>query len=1212
MVSSCSRFTFSNSDTARIMETLPFPVLCVSKDLCILGYNEALTAFLGVESSTDKALDILDIMPSSQANGLCTKTSLQNALEHAYAQGTFQSAWTIHTAQDKNILTKITVVPVSLDNDNSFFLYIHHEKPCTNCENATRRSQAFLSSILDSLPIAMTMWSKDHQLIDCSAYVQNMYNVESKDVYKQDFMKFSPEYQVDGRSEELVSEYLDKAFTDGIYKFQWLSQDSTGRIFPTEETLCCVDFHGDPVVFGFTQDNSIVTESLKNIIHMEERTRAILDATPMAVLLWDKNFTLKDSNLKSLNIYNFEDKQELFNCFDEVIPLHQPDGALSSEIIQETLNIAFETGYHHIPKFYCQTREGIALPVEVTTIRVVIRDEVMVITYLRDLREILQVLDAMKAHEERIQNILDSTPMAIHLWNTKHEVIDTNLESLYLFGCNDKNEFIECLPRLAPKHQPDGAQTENVMRIAIDTAFEKGQYHIPQLYCQTKTGASLPVEVTLIRMTVRDEEIVIGYMRDLREVLRALEQMKENEERVQSILDAAPMAIKIWDGKLQVRDVNQEYLRLYGYQDKSELDGIQALSLPEKQPDGTPSVEFVTEKILRAFSQGMLRFEMVVRHLDGSPIPIEVTMVRMVLHNEPMVVGYVRDLREITEFIRKIQESEIRTQSILDLSPLGINVWDKDLNLVDCNKAIVRLYGFKNQKEYLANRYSVLPEKQPNGAESIPLAIEKIQEAFSLGHSCIEAMTNDLQGNIIPVDIMLKRSNLGGEDVVIGYVRDLREFKSMLAEIHAVEQDLRSARDVAVQSARAKSEFLANMSHEIRTPLNGVLGLLHLLSNTTLEDMQKDYVTKTIFSAENLLRIINDILDFSKIDAGKLEIESIPFALEDIASELKILFEPQANNKNLAMTFKYDTCIKQVLLGDPLRIKQIFFNLIGNSIKFTDTGGITISMTGEEKEPGKLHCLFCVKDSGIGMNDEQRSRLFSAFMQADTSVTRKYGGTGLGLVIARRIANLMGGDLWVESEEGQGSTFSFTAIFEHASQDAQLLPTYDIHVHAESNASHTEENNCAQAEAAKPSQEEASAKPAETLTEAKDKQNCFHILLVEDNEINQLIAEELLKNAGHSVDIANNGQEALDLLEKNTYNIILMDIQMPIMDGLTTVSKIRNDVRLVHMPVIAMSAHAMKGDREISLHHGMNEHITKPISPEILYATVNEWALPNK
>ncbi len=354
--------------------------------------------------------------------------------------------------------------------------------------------------------------------------------------------------------------------------------------------------------------------------------------------------------------------------------------------------------------------------------------------------------------------------------------------------------------------------------------------------------------------------------------------------------------------------------------------------------------------------------------------------------------------------------------------------------------------------------------------------------------------------------------------------------------------------------------------------MNGILGLLHILSGTSLSETQENYVQKTLLSAKNLLRIINDILDFSKIEAGKLEIENIPFNLHEICDEVQSLFSAKVAEKGLSISLNEGAHSLAVLMGDPLRLKQVLFNLMGNAIKFTETGGVKLKIESTKHSNKEVRCLFSVSDTGIGLSKEQVEKLFSPFTQADTSVTRKYGGTGLGLVISKRIVEMMRGDIWVESEVGKGSTFFFTAVFNIA--QGELLT----------------------------SQEQSQA----TKTIGVESRS-GEILLVEDNMINQLIGEELLTSAGYKVDIANNGQEGLDMLEAKAYDAVLMDIQMPVMDGLTTVRKIREQRKYKELPVIAMSAHAMAGDKEISLKNGMNDHITKPIDPDILYASLDFW-----
>ncbi len=397
-------------------------------------------------------------------------------------------------------------------------------------------------------------------------------------------------------------------------------------------------------------------------------------------------------------------------------------------------------------------------------------------------------------------------------------------------------------------------------------------------------------------------------------------------------------------------------------------------------------------------------------------------------------------------------------------------------------------------------------------------------------------------------------------------------YKHLLVMVSSLKHHI----DNAEKNARIKSEFLANMSHEIRTPMNGILGLLHLVSHTELNAKQEDYIQKCLFSANNLLRIIDDILDFSKMEAGKLEFEALPFDIESLCLETDSLYSAPAQEKGLELKIDSGNCPKVLLEGDPLRVKQVLFNFVSNAIKFTEKGTISVNVHCEDIVDNILPCVFSVKDTGIGLSKEQQDRLFSPFTQADTSITRKYGGTGLGLVICKKIVESMQGGIWVESDEGAGATFYFALNF----------PLYTGLL----------------------SETERSVEIIENTQNTGGE----HLLLVEDNDINQIIAQELLEEVGYKVDVANNGQEALDLLEKKRYAAVLMDIQMPVMDGFTATQKIRENSALADMIVIAMSAHAMQGDYELSLQKGMNDHVTKPIDPQKLYLTLEHWLAKKK
>ena len=758
--------------------------------------------------------------------------------------------------------------------------------------------------------------------------------------------------------------------------------------------------------------------------------------------------------------------------------------------------------------------------------------------------------------------------------------------------------------------------------------------------------------------------------------------------------------------------------------------GISSDDVVGRKPENVFSQDVadeMRENCKRSFEEGTpISFDQTI---DGGlgPFHFYTTLVPLRDHSGAIhrIAGVARDITErkrveelrleheahleetVNQRTSELVKSEMRIRSIVETVMEGIVTIDEHGIVETFNQGAARIFGYTAEEVCGNNVKMLMPEPYRSRHDGFIRRYLDTGDPHVIGKGReVEGRRKD--GSTFPLHLSVGEFSSRGVRHFTGALRDITETKRVFREL----ADAKLAADAA---SRAKSDFLANMSHEIRTPLNAIIGFSNLVLKTEMTPKQRDYIAKIHTQGVSLLGIVNDILDSSKIEAGRLELEQTDFDLDDVLNTVASAVSQRAHGKNLEFLYHMPFDVPRSLVGDPLRLGQILVNLAGNAVKFTERGELDVSVAVQEKTADRTMLLFAVRDTGIGLTKEELSKLFRAFRQADSSTTRKYGGTGLGLSISKQLAEMMGGQIWAESEFGKGSTFFFTAwfglsaegqkrprvipygllglrvlvaddnktareILARALEDLGLIadvassgveavaairqsdatrpyglvlmdcdmpemdgytatrlitgdsglrnvPPVLVVTGASSGPEHARAaESRASGLLAKPVSPSSlfdaiinvlvpknvgsGENPPRTVEKAHDLEG-VRVLLVEDNEMNRQISVELLKSAGVMVEVACDGREAVDKLMQTKaelpYDMVLMDIQMPNMDGYEATRLIRMNEHLASLPIIAMTAHALDEEKQRCLAAGMNDHISKPIDSDVMFAKMNQW-----
>ncbi len=770
-------------------------------------------------------------------------------------------------------------------------------------------------------------------------------------------------------------------------------------------------------------------------------------------------------------------------------------------------------------------------------------------------RKLVEKVNAYDETNDKLSTIFENTPVGICILElTSGKIFDVNQGYLDMFGYTRQevigNSSIG-LGIIEPKER------KQLIAEVQQYGFVKNKV----LRFKTKSGEHFTCVLSYKLITLGGRECGIVLLNSASAHKDLDNALMENMQKFQTIFDSSPTAISIVElesGK--IFDANQSFRETYGYK-KDELVGRTTMELGIIRPEDRK--KYISELT----KQGSLRnWEQATYSKEGKQITVLLSDIIIDLNGNKYSLTLLNDITENKKIESDLFENKTKLQTIFDYNPGGIGLFDlENGKILEVNQSFLEICGY-SREEMLGHSASELGILPPGLRASIK---NELVESGIIRNR--EQIVRTKSGKLITTLYSSIVLDIGGRKCSLDIVNDISERKEL-------ENQLIAATEKAQQAVRSEERFLANMSHEIRTPMNGIIGMVNLLAQTQLNDEQKEYASWIKDSSEILLTIINDILDISKINAGQMAIENTPFSIYDVLRNLNMSMELKAKEKSVKFHTHIDLSIPQKVMGDPVRLFQILLNLAGNAVKFTEEGEVNISINKQKEDSENIFLEFIIKDTGIGIDTDKISTLFDPFVQASPDTTRKYGGTGLGLSISKRLVEMQGGTIHAESELGKGSVFSFRIGYK------KYFPGAKQHIPV----------------------------PEKDITNGRDL-NGLRILLTEDNRISQRVGVKTMSKWGITVDVAENGRQAVEMVATNPYDLVLMDVQMPEMDGFEATRQIRNFLPspASKVPIVAMTASVISLDKEKCRELGMDDYISKPFKPEDLYKMISATAKIN-